>query len=225
MSLINDALKRASETTKKQTGDPPPSVTLKPVDYAVRPNPAFRILVVLMLLTAVAFAAWFLSKWQEHSAASMRLHIVTNSAPPSAVPANPASPQLTDKPSIRVSTNFVTRGDLKIASTPPAGRAGPEPENLGRATPASPPKTEPSGTETNVIAPEGASTTPEATNSFPTLKLQSIVYRLSKPAVVINGEMLYTGDTIKEARIVKIERLAVTVEWRGQTNTLSLPRL
>ena len=72
---------------------------------------------------------------------------------------------------------------------------------------------------------DDATTALETTNSFPKLKLQSIVYRLSKPAVVINGEMLYTGDTIKEARILKIDRRAVTVEWRGQTNVLSLPRL
>jgi hypothetical protein len=59
---------------------------------------------------------------------------------------------------------------------------------------------------------------------FPELKLQSIVFRLRNPSVLIDGEMLGAGDTVKGARVVKIERHAVTLEWQGQTNVLRLPQ-
>lgn len=224
MSLINDALKRASET-RKQSGDPPPPVTLNPVDYAIRPNPGFRFLVMLMLLAALAFALWFLSKWQEQTTTIGRRQVVTNSAPPAAETTSRASSPAVAKPRIVVSTNFVTREDLKPADAPSALNAGTATEATDRETPALAPASESTTSRTNPIASPNIAPAPEATNTFPQLKLQSIVYRLSKPAVVINGEMLYTGDTIKGARVVKIERMAVTLEWRGETNVLSLPRL
>jgi len=220
MSLINDALKRASET-KKQTGDPPPPVTLNPVDYAVRPNPAFRILVVLMLLSAVAFGIWFLSKWQEQSVTIARLQVSTNRPAPSASAAIPAPATAGSRTGIKVSTNFVIRDDVKPAVAAAPEQSEKELQPSGQETPAIDPAT----ARTNAPDPAAATPASEPTNTFPRLKLQSIVYRLSKPAVVINGEMLFTGDTIKEVRIVKIDRMSVTVEWRGETNVLSLPRL
>jgi hypothetical protein len=225
MSLINDALKRASET-RKQSGDPPPPVTLNPVDYGVRPNPGFRVLVILMLLTAVAFAIWFLSKWQEQSAASAKLHLATNSPPPvSSPPASPVPSPTSNKVKIKVSTNFVIREDLTVAPTPELRSEETVLNQSALETPAPAPPAESPVTRTNAPGLENPAPPPEATNTFPKLKLQSIVYRLSKPAVVINGEMLFTGDTIKEVRVLKIERMAVTLEWHGQTNVLTLPRL
>jgi hypothetical protein len=60
---------------------------------------------------------------------------------------------------------------------------------------------------------------------FPALKLQSIIFRLRNPSAVINGEMLGVGDTIKGARVVRIDRHTVSLEWKGGTNVLALPRL
>src|SRR5262245_42921131 len=108
MSLINDALKRASET-RKQSGDAPPPVTLNPVDYAVRPNPAFRLLIVLLLVVALAFTAWFLSKWQENAALAAKLQAATTNAPPAVAAAPTEAPATESRWKIKVSTNLVTR--------------------------------------------------------------------------------------------------------------------
>jgi hypothetical protein len=37
--------------------------------------------------------------------------------------------------------------------------------------------------------------------------------------------MVEVGDKLKEGRVLKIDRYSVTVEWRGETNELALPRL
>jgi hypothetical protein len=63
-----------------------------------------------------------------------------------------------------------------------------------------------------------------ATNDAP-IRLQSIIFRLKNPAAVINGEMVGVGDRLKEGRVLRIDRYSVTVEWRGETNELTLPRL
>lgn len=224
MSLINDALKRASET-KQQTGDPPPPVVLNPVEYAVRPNPAFRFLVVLLLAIALGFAIWFLEKWREHLAFSAKLQANADPHPAAAATTGSSAPAGAQTDSrIKVSTDFVIRTNAVPKPVVASGETtsvvpGPAPDSLASVT----------GTNvssTNAPDATGRSAAPdEATNSFPKLKLQSIVYRLSNPAVVLNGEMLHVGDSIKEARIVKIDRFEVTLEWHGQTNVLSLPRL
>jgi hypothetical protein len=175
--------------------------------------------------TALAFAIWFLAKWQEHSALSAKLEALTNkSATVVPAPLTSWSPQTGAKPRIKVSTNLVNRTnpDLKPRSVT-NGLAPTVTDQLPEAAVAT---VETAVASTNALETGAATAAPsDATNSFPKLKLQSIVYRLSKPAVVINGEMLHVGDSVREVRIVKIERLAVTLEWRGQTNVLSLPRL
>jgi hypothetical protein len=73
--------------------------------------------------------------------------------------------------------------------------------------------------QTNLAEP------PAPPSPFADLKLQSIIYREDKPAAVINGEMLFVGDEIRGARVTGIERSSVTVERKGETNELRMPRL
>ena len=216
MSLINDALKRAAESQKQNPSDSPPQVPLQPVDYATRPNPFFRVLALLALLALVAVSVWAFSKWWHarqpaHESAAAGSAAVAPDAPAGSGIPEPAA----SRPGIQVSTNVVTRADATTATvaapTPPVAVA---PATAGTQT------VEPPPGDTNVVA--AATNSPP---SFPELKLQSIIYRLNKPAVVINGEMLHVGDVIREARVTKIERYTVTVVWRGETNVLSLPRL
>jgi len=60
---------------------------------------------------------------------------------------------------------------------------------------------------------------------FADLKLQSIIFREDKPAALINVEMLFIVYDIVWARVLRIERQSVTVERKGDTNELRLPRL
>jgi len=212
MSLINDALKRAAEAQKQNPSDSPPAVRLQPVDYSARSSPFLRIVVLSLLLGFVAGSAWFFSKWWHASNQTASTAALTNapvaSVPQTAVEAHPSAGQPGSQSTVRVITNIVVRGGQAAQPAPSAtGRPN------ARAQVPPPPKGTP---------PE---TAPPKPPSFPDLKLQSIIYRLSKPAVVINGEMLSVGDVIKGARVVNIERYNVTVEWQGEKRELSLPRL
>ena len=222
MSLINDALKRAAESQKQNPSDSLPKLPLQPVNYAARPNSFFRLLALLALLALVGVSFWAFSKWWNNSRQTQRAAAsgsvvdtqsvsVEQRAVVTAAPTdNPAR-----RPGIKVSTNVVIRTDtsaMPLTAAPrPVAAAN---TNVGIQLVERPPG------ETNVAAAAG-----NAPAIFPDLKLQSIIYRLNKPAVVINGEMLHAGEVIKEARVVRIERYAVTVVWRGETNVLSLPRL
>jgi hypothetical protein len=222
MSLINDALKRAAESQKQNPSDSPPNVPLQPVNYAAHPNSFFRLLALLALLALAGVSIWALSKWWNSSrhanrtAASGRVLdaqgiSVDKQTFETAVSAN--SPA--QRPGIKVSTNVIVRADTSSAPvmaarlpiTAATTNEGIQPVN-------------PAPVETNTAAAVAP-----APPAFPDLKLQSIIYRLNKPAVVINGEMLHAGEVIKDARVVRIERYEVTVVWRGETNVLSLPRL
>ena len=205
MSLINDALKRAAEAKKQHPADSPPPAPLLPVNEAARPNPLLRLLAVVVLLALVALSGWSFSQWWQTSRQS-GLRSPTNVVmTQTGAGANSVVEPAASPPVIKVSTNIVTRNQPDADSV-----TAPVEMNLVES-----PATEPSATAIGRVA----------SPSFPQLKLQSIIYGVSNPAVVINGDLLYVGETIKDARVVKIERSAVTVVWQGETNILRLPRL
>jgi protein disulfide-isomerase len=53
-------------------------------------------------------------------------------------------------------------------------------------------------------------------------RLQGIVYSTSHATAVLNGETCEAGETINGARVLKIGRNTVTVEFQGQTKILSM---
>lgn len=100
-------------------------------------------------------------------------------------------------------------------SQPGSERAAPGPSAAGSDRPRA--MAPPSGFPTN--SPAGVAGTNQG---FPILKLQGIYYKSAKPSALINGETLEEGDSIEEVRVKKIDRKAVTLEWRGQTKVLTL---
>ncbi|HVY70753.1 MAG TPA: hypothetical protein VHH73_12555 [Verrucomicrobiae bacterium] len=152
------------------------------------------------------------------------------------------------KPKLNISTNLVTRvipapetkpvASAEAPARPPTEKPAPSPivpPPTATTTAASPPEptqtttavpaTTTSRVVTEVAAPKPPAPAPQSirtANDFPILKLQGIFYRRSHPSVLINGKTLFVGDEILEAKVGKIERQSVTVEWQGQTKTLYL---
>jgi hypothetical protein len=99
----------------------------------------------------------------------------------------------------------------------PSPRVDPSVSALSNPVPA--PVVEP------VSAAAPANTTPPpptGSRPFPELKLQGIYYRLTDPSVMINGKALEIGDLIEDAKVIKIERKEVTLEFDGQQKVLRL---
>ncbi|MFH1416145.1 MAG: hypothetical protein ABIH89_08710 [Elusimicrobiota bacterium] len=57
---------------------------------------------------------------------------------------------------------------------------------------------------------------------MPSITLQAIIWDPANPNVIINGEVLSRGDSIKGVRVVSITQTSVTVVWHSQKKVLKL---
>src|SRR5437867_53479 len=213
MSLINDALNRAKQAQQQNPFGGQPVVPLQPVDYSSRPNYLLRALVALLAVVTLACSVWFFWKWWS-SQGERRSVLTVNDTKADPTAQSSGRPQSFPRKSvIHVSTNIVVRPNVAVA---------PKPGTEVRSAP-----TNASITTSPTVADASAAAAEPAPPPFPfaDLKLRSIIYREGRPAAVINGDMLYVGDEISGARVVRIDRHTVTVERKGETNELRLPRL
>jgi hypothetical protein len=234
MSLINEALKRAKQAQQQNPFGGAPAAPLQPVDYARRPNYVLRSLVALLALVTLACSGWFFWKWWASRAERRSVAVALNEAKADALSRSRAQQSFARKSNIRVSTNIVVRTNVVVTPNPEA-EVRSSPTNASISTPqtnAAPTNASISTPQTNAALPapsrEPVAPPVEAApppSPFADLKLRSIIYREGKPAAVINGDMLYVGDEIRGARVIRIGRHTVIVERKGETNELLLPRL
>jgi hypothetical protein len=211
MSLINDALKRAKQA---QQENPFGGQPLQPVGYARRPNHFLRSVAALLAVVTLACSGWFFWKWWSGRDQRQSIVVTVNESKAHSAAQSKAPAQSSPRKSvIQVSTNIVVRTNVVVTPTP-------EPEGLLAPTNAAP-----STSQTHTAAPAPAAEPAPPPSPVADLKLRSIIYREDRPAAVINGDMLYVGDEILGARVIRIERHSVTVERKGETNELRLPRL
>lgn len=214
MSLINGALKRAKQVRQQSPfrGQAPPP--LEPADDGLPPNYFLRFGLAVLLVAALASCGWFFWKWWRSGEREPATHTAEMSQAESA--AKSPAPTVSRKRAIQVSTNIVVRTNAVVpsraeSSAPPASTEVPlQPPPANAAA---------SAAQTNAAAPA------PPPSPFADLKLQSIIFRADKPAAVISGEMLFVGDEIRGVRVLTIGRQSVTVERKGETNELRLPRL
>jgi hypothetical protein len=210
MSLINDALKRARDAERRRAATPP-DLTLHPVDPPSHGNPASRWLVLVLVLIALTLSLWSFSRWAKTAPPEEQLASAPQSTPPTPSPHvlsvlpepepdSDTAPETVAPPLIATSTNNLDLGPT--ASPEPA--AVPEQPALETAV-----------TDTNetLVSPPVPAE----------LKLQSIIFRLRNPSVVINGQMLRTGDSIADAQVLEIERHRVTLRRHDSNLVLTLP--
>ncbi len=207
MSLINDALKRVKQAQQQNPFGGSPSEPLQPVEEPNRRAQLLRSMIALLALITLACSGWFFWKWwRGEFRASQPANVAKIESP-----AQLKDRQAPRKSIIVVSTNIVVRPN-------PAATLAP----LAEAASTNAPLTSPQ-TQADAPAPPAEPAAPPS--PVADLKLRSIIYREGKPAAVINGDMLYVGDEIRGARVVRIDRHTVTVERKGETNQLQLPRL
>ena len=199
MSLINDALKRATQspTSSPTAPVPEPKTPMQPVDYQSHGRGLPRYFFPTLLLILVG-ACWFLVKGIQ-SGRQPSGTLVVQAREPEPVAAQP------------VDTAFAAAAPL-----PPDTSAAPSaiPNrtfSLEDDSPAS-------------AAPERATPTasPSADASKSIIKLQGIFFRLTNPSAMVNGKNVIVGTRINGATVTAITRDSVSFEADGQTTVLTL---
>ncbi len=271
MSLINDALKRASQAQRSQRAPRIPDEILKPVEEGVQPaipppppqpkrlSPAFwRAFLAIGLFgssTLVMLEWWLIQQEAQELMVAKGKHRPgarmgtvapgTNAPVPTITVGTPPKPP---EPTAVTNGTVIVIGDNPppkvtpppVATTNGAAPPRPGPETVAKTPDPLPPQP-PTGEFTSVnLSPPTNSipptpfVTPKQTNAgpavveiqrpFPRLKLQGIFYSTKKPLALINNQHLGIGDTIEEARVVRIEKSSVVFEFFGRTNEVWLLR-
>ncbi len=250
MSLINDALKRARQFTKKESPPAPGSETpLQPVENEPKKTPTRWGLVGAVVL--LGLAGWlFMNWWSARSgSASSQATAPPRGATNRSIASRMVGSIAAASNVVRSVTNLRHEAEVAFGTTSPpvaapstamvavaaATHQGAAPVVTARAevssvVAATDPKADPASESTNaVVAQNGSEVVPSsrpasATRSavFPPLKLQGIYYRIARPSALINNRTLFVGDEIEGVRIMAIERFGVTIELGGKTKELSL---
>jgi len=239
MSLINDALRRASQTERNRP-------RLAPTPMGMEPAPAARssplsVLLAAAVLVALLLAGWFF--WQLRNARNN-----PGSAVVAASIAPPVSPHVISPPVAATKPLGVppSGGSSRVIPPPavaptsapvtPAAPANPAPAPVVvSAPPVVPPdlkyeisnlKSQPPVAAPPVVA---APTAPPPSAAKDTqivwpveMKLNAIFFSKTNPRVLINGNLYGTGDEIQGVVLKNIEKDKVTAEWNGHSKVLMM---
>jgi cytoskeletal protein RodZ len=241
MSLINDALKRASQTAKDRPNQANLSTPMEPVREPARSEFKFIFVAAPAAVVIVALAGWFFFQWfsQRHAHPPALAPTTAAQLPataPMATHPNPASqPRATDSPAaLGQSAGARTTTAVTPVSAIPVQRAGTNAAPPVRATAplANPPIAGATSRQAAATVPAPAPmpatvvTQPrpavQSTVTFPKLQVKGIFYNSRRPYALINGETVSEGEHVLGVRVVKIQPQTVTVELDGHTKQLAL---
>ncbi len=199
MSLINDALKRATQAQPATAPTLQPEAPMQPVEQR-RPI-GLPVYFTPVLLFVISGACWFLVKgWDAQRQAGIYPAPIT-------VHAREIAPTATTEPtgSAENETEFPIPADRQFAlnDSPTPSASAPE------AT-----------TDKSAVA--SAPSVPEEPQAAPAFKLQGIFYRPSNPSAVVNSKTVYIGDLILNGKVKAIDRQSVTIDVGGATQVLTL---
>ena len=194
MSLINDALKRATQT--QPPGSTPPAILKEPMRPAgpVQSAPGLPVYFVPVLLFVISGACFFLWKgWQTTNQNQVASNTIIARAREVSAP-----PEVEFDENIAIPANRV----FSVEDDPAPA--------LAVITPAEP--------EASTVPVEEPPKPPA-----PALKLQGIFYRPANPSAVVNNKTVFLGDFVGSSRVKAIDRQSVTLERDGVTQVLTLP--
>ena len=207
MSLINDALKRATEAQAAQPAVPPPTANMQPA--SVRRSTGLPMYFTPVLLFVISGASWFIVKgWDAHRQsglypAPIAVHARENSGVPSKpAPASALLPGPSSSPAQPSAESLIPPARDFALKDSPSTSVAPGASPAAAVVPA----LEPSVAEESKVA----------------FKLQGIFYRPTKPSAVINAKTVYVGDIISNGKVKAIDHRSVTIVVDGETKVLTL---
>lgn len=176
MSLINDALRKASESPASAA----PAETKEPLHVATHsPSSRWPMFVVPPLVALIFAAGAFLVMrgWRSGKAVAAKETV-------EATVNQPAPAQ-----SRHIKPSGSAANELVAAPAP---------------------------------APASANTSAVEPATFPTLKLQGLIWHPQRPSVVINGKSLFVGEKVDRVEVRQITSDSATVVWKGEERVLTL---
>ena len=194
MSLINDALRRAKQTTKGQSEDSSAGAPMEPVQLPQGSSSQFASKKFPIVLAIILLAGGFFY-WERAQNKVSTNNVSSEPAKIVLISANPTTP--------------VPEPVVTSVIEPPKKTAN---QLVNSVT------TERTNNVTEAITVVATPAPP----SPPQLKLQGIFYRLNNSTALINGKTVGVGQIISGVRVLKIDRQSVTLEWSGQTNVLTM---
>jgi hypothetical protein len=214
MSLINDALKRASQ----QPPPPPAGPALRPA----QPETAGRRGVGLLIpaaLVLVALLGLFLA-WQLREKASVPATVAARvSAQPEAAAQPPATQPGAPAPVVATTVSAPTPSASTVPGLAAAKSTIAQAAALA-AAPAAANAVMDSDAAASVVAEP---VEPPAPPKPAPWKLQAIIFNPARPSATISGKTVFIGDRVGDLRVIKITQDSVMLAGGGQTRTLTLP--
>ena len=205
MSLINDALKRATQAQPANPAAPEPERPMQPVEQARAVG--LPVYFTPVLLFIICGAWWFLLRgWEARRQAGLYPPVVTVqarelaklTAPAGAAQPTPANRHFKlDQPA--------TPSVASAASAPTEAQAKETASTVGAEVPV-----------------QAATVAHDAAPIPAPLKLQGIFYRPTNPSAVVNSRTVFVGDIIANGKVKAIDRQSVTIDLGGETKVLTL---
>ena len=136
MSLINDALKRANQSLKEQSGKPKEGAPMTPVRYRGEPVMRTLIMVPLLLIGLIGAAGLFIWHWQHTEDKTAVALEITNKAAPNLIPTPIVTNQLpAPVPAIAEAAAVGATGPARVGPGPvKEGKDGAGPNDANRVT-------------------------------------------------------------------------------------------
>jgi hypothetical protein len=238
MSLINDALKRASAPRPATAADAAVLAPLQPVLESTGSPGALPLVLCIVGVGSLLMAGAF---WLKSNSAAPQVVIGANHAiekpaipavakqvtPPISAPVvqnapvpiiqTELAPMIQSTP-VAVVENVAVAGQAEAAPVPLTFIQTANADQTPRSPASQTVETRPAKADIGAsVAPVTAAKPKE-----PELKLQAVYFRMKGPTVIINGKTLKLGDTISGAKLTGIERNAAEIEIQGVRRRLAL---
>ena len=237
MSLINDALKRATNFRKKENLSTPEGMPpLLVVNHDDSGNNRGKVVVLGAVLVAVlGYFAW-------NQFGGSKVEVVTKVQASKETPKSAKASGTNNNPIARAAkiAEGIRAANSEGAKTAEGLAAGPAAATEEKNTAAAiqveskslaseQPNTSPATISTPASQGDNASPASLASASintadgdFPSVQLQAIYFRIRNPMAVVNGKTMRQGEEINGVKIAQIAHNEVRMEYQGALKTVTL---
>jgi hypothetical protein len=236
MSLINDALKRAS--TQKPVAPAASGPVLQPVENSSEEKSTLPMVLGIVGVGAILIAGafWLKSKGTSNGPEPLAQKPVEKPKVTAVVESKPAFQNPIERANATLQKVAERNSEETSVTVPATVPVSTQPAPLIPATTPAPAVSAPvvSTPAVAMVVPPPRASTPAAepapepvkaqpvVQATPSFRLQAIYYRMHGPTVIINGKTLKIGDEVDGAKLIDIERTSAEIDVQGKRQKLTM---